>query len=504
MSRGPAGGDAGTGPGRRAFVLGAGSTAALVLGAGGAGAATGTSGATATTAATAATTAATAVTGRRPSDAQAAGILAGIREPRFPDRTVRVTDYGAVGDGTTDCTAAIRDAIEDCAAAGGGHVVVPAGTYLTGAVHLRDRIDLHLEAGATLSFSQDPAAYLPAVYTRFEGMECYNYSPFVYAYGCRNIALTGSGVIDGNADDTHWWDWTRGVDGGPSPENPEKVALRAWAEQGVPVEERVFGEGHHLRPNMIQFYECRDVLIEGVTVKDSPMWNIHPVLCRNVTVRGVTVESPNGPNNDGCNPESCAYVLIKDCVFNTGDDCIAFKAGRDADGRRVDEPCHSALVEGCRMQDGHGGVTIGSEMTGGVSNILARDCQMDSPQLDRALRLKSNPNRGGYITDIVFTDITVGTVGDAVIEVALNYENIDTGDYYPDVHGISVHGLTAQSGQLAWNLLGNDANPIRDVRLRDCAFDGITEGHSTVNVEGLELRQVTINGEPVEDVGSST
>jgi polygalacturonase len=436
---------------------------------------------------------------RRAADDQAAAILAEIRRPRFPDRTVDVTDYGAVGDGTTDCTAAIRAAVEDCAKRGGGHVVVPAGTYLTGAVHLRDRIDLHLESGATLRFRQDPAAYLPVVHTRFEGMECYNYSPFVYAHRCHTVALTGSGVIDGQADDTHWWDWTKGQDGGVSPERIEKDALYAWAQEGVPVEQRVFGAGHHLRSSMIQFYECRDVLIEGVTVKDAPMWNIHPVLCRNVIVSGVTVESPNGPNNDGCNPESCAYVLIRDCTFNTGDDCIAFKAGRDADGRRVDVPCHSALVEGCRMRDGHGGVTIGSEMTGGVRNILARDCHMDSPLLDRALRIKSNPLRGGYVTDVVFQDITVGEVGDAVIEIALDYENVDVGDYYPDVRGIEVHRLTAASGPLAWNFVGNDANPIRDVLLRDCTFTGIEEGWTTENVEGLTLRRVTVNGQDVNN-----
>ncbi|GAB2964674.1 exopolygalacturonase PelB [Streptomyces pseudoechinosporeus] len=430
-------------------------------------------------------------------DARAAEILARVRPPRFPRRTVRITDFGAVGDGTTDCTDAIRDAIAACHTAGGGRVVVPAGTYLTGAVHLKDRIDLHLQEGATLRFSRDPAAYLPAVYTRYEGIECYNYSPFVYARGCRSIALTGSGTIDGQADATHWWDWTKGVDGGTSPERVEKDALRAWAEQGVPVEQRMFGEGHHLRPNLIQFYACSDVLIEGITVKDSPMWNIHPVLCRNVTVRGVTVDSPHGPNNDGCNPESCAYVHIKDCSFDTGDDCIAFKAGRDADGRRVNAPCHHALIEDCRMRDGHGGITIGSEMTGGVSDIVARDCHMDSPQLDRALRIKSNPMRGGYIRDVFFEGITVGAVGDAVIEMALNYENIDTGPYYPDVRDISVNGLTAASGPLAWNLLGNPANPIRAVTFRNCAFDGITDGYTSTHVEGLMLRGVTVNGQEV-------
>ncbi|WP_372351225.1 glycoside hydrolase family 28 protein [Streptomyces sp. KL116D] len=458
-------------PRRRTFLAAAtGASAALWLSAGPARAATGT-------------------------DRRAARILAGIRTPRFPRRSVPITDHGAVGDGVHDCTSAIRAAIDACAAAGGGRVVVPPGDWLTGAVHLRDRIDLHLEQGATLRFRQDPAAYLPAVYTRYEGTECVNYSPFVYAYGCRTVALTGRGVLEGQADAEHWWNWTKGVDGGPSPESPDKQQLLAWAEAGVPVEERVFGEGHHLRPNMVQFYRCRDVLIEDVTVRNSPMWNIHPVLCTNVTVRGVTVDSPNGPNNDGCDPESCAYVLIQDCVFDTGDDCIAFKAGKNADGRRVDVPMAHALVERCEMRDGHGGVTIGSETTGGVHDIVARDCRMSSPDLDRAIRIKSNPVRGGHVRDVLCDGIEVGQVGEVVVEVALNYERIDSGPYYPDVRGIQVRNLTARSGPRAWTLLGNDANPIRDVRFTDCRFDGMTGPNEVLNVEGLVLSRVTVNGQ---------
>ncbi|MFI1966450.1 glycoside hydrolase family 28 protein [Streptomyces pathocidini] len=492
-----------SGPDRRAFLagaVGAGSAAALALGAGRA-SATGT-GAAAEVGAGAGAGGSGLPRRPRDADAMAAGILAGIRPPRFPRRSVDITDHGAVGDGATDCTEAFRAAIAACAEAGGGRVVVPPGTWFTGAVHLRDNIDLHVSSGATVRFSRDPAAYLPVVHTRHEGIECRNYSPFVYAHGCRNIALTGGGTIDGQADATHWWDWTKGQNGGVSPEKVDKLALAAWAEQGVPVAERVFGADHHLRPSLIQFYDCRDVLIEGVTVKDSPMWNIHPVLCRNVTIRGVTVDSPHGPNNDGCNPECCDSVLIEDCVFDTGDDCVAFKAGKNADGRRVGAPCRNALVQRCEMRDGHGGVTIGSETTGGVANVLARDCRMDSPLLDRALRIKSNPERGGYVRDIVFHGITVGTVGDSVIEIALDYEGIGSGAYYPDVRGIEVHRLTAQTGPLAWYFIGNDANPVRDVLLHDCAFTDMTDTEEprpyvTRNVEGLVLRRVTVNGEEV-------
>ncbi|MEV0790997.1 glycoside hydrolase family 28 protein [Kribbella sp. NPDC050459] len=430
------------------------------------------------------------------ADAQIAAILGRIRPPRFPDRWYDVTDFGAVGDDATDCTAALRAAIEACHRSGGGHVVVPAGDYRTGAVHLLSRVDLHLAAGARLAFSQDPAAYLPVVPTRYEGTECYNYSAFVYAYGQRDIAVTGAGVLDGRADATHWWDWT----GGPPPnEGPDKTLLIQMAETGVPVEERVFGAGHNLRPNLLQFNRCENVLLEGITVKDSPMWNLHPVLCRNVTIRGVTVDSPDGPNNDGIDPESCTDVLIENCTISTGDDCIAFKSGKDADGRRVNVPARYAVVRNCEMADGNGGVTAGSETSGGVLDIFVRDCRMSSPHLERAIRIKSNPNRGGTIANIDVRRVAVGQAADSAIEIVLNYANVTTGAYPPDVHGITISQLTVASAPRALNLLGLTDDPLRDIHLHQCRFDAITEKNVIENVEGLRLDQVWINGARVDN-----
>jgi polygalacturonase len=436
--------------------------------------------------------------------AQAPVILSRIRPPVFPDRDFDVTGYGAAGDGVTDSTEAFRRAIAACNRAGGGRVVVPAGNFLTGAVHLKSHVNLHISADATVRFSQDPREYLPIVFTRWEGVECLNYSPFIYAYEQEDIAITGTGILDGQADCEHWWPWKGRTDcgwkkGDPSQEKARQ-RLMEMGEKDVPVEQRSFGEGHYLRPQCIQPYKCRNVLIESVTVKDSPMWEIHPVLSRNVTVRKVTVVS-HGPNNDGCDPESCADVLIKDCLFDTGDDCIALKSGRNRDGRRVGVPCENIVIQGCVMKDGHGGVTIGSETSGGVRNVFAEDCRMDSPNLDRALRIKTNSVRGGVIERIHMRDVKVGQVADAVIHADLFYEEGDAGQFKPVVRDIEVRNLTCRKSKYALFLRGYEGAPIRGVRLQQCTFDNVAKPNIVENVKDLALIGVKINGKVVGEGG---
>lgn len=272
--------------------------------------------------------------------------------------------------------------------------------------------------------------------------------------------------------------------------------LFEMAEAGVPPEQRVMGEGSYLRPNFIQFYRCRNVLIEGVTIVNSPMWEIHPVLCENVTVRGVTVRS-HGPNNDGCNPESCRYVLIEDCLFDTGDDCIAIKSGRNADGRRVNVPSAYIVIRNCKMRDGHGGVVIGSEISGGAHHIYAERCEMSSPNLDRALRIKTNSVRGGLIEHIYMREVEVGQVADAVIRVNFYYEEGDAGPFDPIVRHIEVRNLTSRQSPYALYLRGYARSPIRDVRLIDCTFEGV-EKNLTEHVDGLYFQNVRINGKRVD------
>ncbi len=324
-----------------------------------------------------------------------ASILARIKPPVFPNRDFDIRKFGAEEGGGKLCTDAIKKAVGACSAAGGGRVLVPKGTFLTGAIHLQSNVNLYVSEGATLLFSTDPKDYLPVVFSRFESTECMNYSPFIYAFEKENIGVTGPGTLDGQASQEHWWDWrlkarggvTRDEQGGDS---DVKTLVEKMGNKDVPVEKRVFGEGHYLRPNFVQPYRCKNVLLEGFTMKRSPMWELNPTLCQNVTVRNVTIDS-HGPNNDGCDPDACRDVLIEKCTFSTGDDCIAIKAGRNRDGRRVGVPCENLIVQDCVMKDGHGGVSIGSEVSGGIRNVYIERCQMSSPILSADYASKQTP-----------------------------------------------------------------------------------------------------------------
>ncbi len=402
-------------------------------------------------------------------------ILARIHAPEFPERDFPITDFGARADAATVDTDAIRQAIAACHAVGGGRVVVPAGVFLTGAIHLLSNVNLHLEAGATLKFSADPARYLPVVFTRFEGIECLNYSPLIYAFEQENIAVTGAGVLDGSAGPGQWWNWLRGPDGQnlpDAPQNADSRQLNALSDQGVPPAQRVFGAGHFLRPNFIQPYRCQNVLIEGVTIRNSPMWEMNPVLCTNVIVRGVNVDCPAGPNNDGCDPECSKDVLIEDCTFQTGDDCIAIKSGRNDDGRRVGVAAEDIIVRRCTMKNGHGGVVTGSEIAGGCRNVYLEDCRMDSPNLERALRFKSNAVRGGIIENILVRNLTIGQVKEAVVTVDFLYEKGAQGPYRPVLRNVELRNVTCASAPRVLHVLGFPRAQIDGIQLCGLRFPG--------------------------------
>jgi polygalacturonase len=409
-----------------------------------------------------------------------------------------VTDYGAVGDGRTDDHAAIMRAISVCADTGGGRVVVPPGDYLTGPLHLRSFVNLHVGAGATLRFITDSCRYLPPVLTRWEGIECMGLSPLIYAFEQEHVAVTGDGVLDGQAGSGRWWNWAGPWEGalstGWTPGQPHQAAARdrlhRWAESGIPVGGRILTERDLLRPMFVQFYRCHDVLVEGITVRNTPMWGIHPVLCRAVTVRRVQVIS-HGPNNDGCVPDSCRDILVEDCRFDTGDDCVAIKAGRNRDGWRVNTPAEDMVIRGCRMRGGHSAVAIGSEISGHIRRIFVEGCTLDGAQLDHVVRIKANSTRGGIVEQIYLRDITASRAREAAVRVDLRYDEVaERGDHWPQVQDVAIERLGCEhSGRAIW-IEGLPAIPVRDVRIKESIFHRVDAANILRHVAGFTARGV--------------
>ncbi len=410
-------------------------------------------------------------------------ILSRIVAPKFPTRDFDITKFGAVADGKADASPAIAKAIAACVKTGGGRVVIPAGEFLTGPIHLQSNVELHLAAtNSVLKFSTDPKKYLPVVATRFEGMECYNYSPLIYAYGQQNVAVTGQGTLDGQAEESNWLAWKGQKNATNGTQRAARARLDKMNNEGVPVSQRVFGEGDFLRPPFVEFNMCRNVLIEGVRIRRSPMWELHPLLCTNVIVRGVNIIS-HGANNDGCDPESCTDVLIEKCWFDTGDDCIAIKSGRNADGRRVGVPSQNIIIRDCTMRDGHGGTTIGSEISGSCSNVFVENCEMSSPDLTCALRLKSNAMRGGVLQNIFMRNVNVGTVHDAVLQIDFLYEEGAKGEQKPVARNVVMENITCADTPRVLNVRGFPAASISDVRIYKSNFKQVKKPDQIIEAD---------------------
>jgi polygalacturonase len=430
-------------------------------------------------------------------------ILETIKEPVFKNKTFNILDFGGKSDGKFDNTQVFIKAIQKCTKNGGGIVLVPAGKYFTGPIHLDNNVNLHLAEGSEILFNTNPDAF-QMVHTSFEGTELMNYSPLIYAYNKHNVAVTGKGVLNGQGSNEKWWSWCGKASYGwqkNTPDQKEDVnALMSMAEKGVPVTERVFGKGHFLRPNCVEFFECSQVLLQGVQIVNAPFWVIHPIKSSNVIVDGVTIKS-HGPNNDGCDPEYSKNVWIKNTTFDTGDDCIAIKSGRDNDGRRVAIKSENIIVQDCKMFDGHGGVTIGSEISAGVSNVYVENCLMDSPELDRAIRIKSNSRRGGLVENVFVRNIKVGEVKESVLGIDLFYgvHGNQTGTFMPQVQNIFIENSTVKNGGLYGVLAkGHQGYPIKNIRFKDVTIDKVETEYSIENVENLKFINTYINGSLME------
>ena len=437
---------------------------------------------------------------------QAAEIVKKIGSPTFKDVTYNIMDYDAAADGQTLDTDAFAKAIQACTNAGGGKVLVPSGNYLTGPIHLKSNVNLHLEKGAEVMFTTDTKAYLPVVHTSYEGMELMNYSPLIYANEQNNIAITGSGTFNGQASNENWWPWSGKDEYGHKEGAPHQTddknlpRLFKMIEEGTPVEERVFGDGYQIRPVFFETLSCENILVQGVTFKNAPFWVMHPLKSNYIKVDGVTVSS-HGPNNDGCDPEYSKYVHITNCVFNTGDDCIAIKSGRNEDGRRVNIPSENILVENCEMKDGHGGIVMGSEISAGVRNVFVRDCKMDSPNLDRAIRIKTNTLRGGFVEGLYLKNLEIGQVKEAVLKINTYYGiyGVQEGNFIPEIKNIYLENINVENGGKYGLLIrGREEAPVENINLTHVTIKSTETPVSIEHASKIKYKKTMINGKEYE------
>ena len=415
---------------------------------------------------------------------EANGILVSTALPSFPNTNFVVTHpaYGARGDGNSDNTAAFQKAVSACSASGGGHVVVPTGTFVTGAISLKSNVDLHLDPGATLMFSGDASKY-PLVLTRYEGIECMNHSPMIYAYGEKNIALTGSGTLDASGTAS----WNHGSD-------RAMVLEPLVADSLLPQQRYVVGR---LRSSFVQPYRCDTVLIQGVTLRNSRFWQLHPTLCRNVTIDGVTTHH-SGSNTDGCDPECCDHVVIKNSTLLAGDDNIALKSGRDVDGRRINVPTQNIVIWNNQFEGPWGAISLGSELTGGIRNVYAYNNSTIGSSTKYALYVKSNTRRGGFVRNVHVDTFHGSGLHGAAVLATMSYFG-QTGNVLPDFSGpFNLANFVVDTAPIALSLQGLPDDKAGTFNLSNCTFTHIANPASTIsNVLKVNYTHVTINGKPV-------
>ncbi|MET0624757.1 MAG: glycoside hydrolase family 28 protein [Pyrinomonadaceae bacterium] len=424
----------------------------------------------------------------RPADdwARADEIVRDIRLPEIPARDYPITDFGAQPGGTADARPAIMAAIKKASAEGGGRVRIPPGKWLSrGPVHLASRINLHLAEGATLLFSPEARHYLPVVLTRWEGTEVHSYSPLIYAFEVRDVAITGKGTIDGNAA-SEFLTWI------PKAE-PDFQRLRRMGADGTPAARRVFGEGTHLRPSIIQFFRAERVLLEDYTVLNSPFWVNHLVYTDHATVRRVRVDS-HYANNDGVDVDSSRYVLIEHCWFRTGDDSVVVKSGRDRDAREINRPSENVVVRHNDM-GGEDGIALGSEMSGGIRHVYFSDNVLRKGA--SAIRFKANLDRGGTVEHIRVRNFTVEAF-DNLIWFQLDYPGQLGGNFPSTYRDIVFENFTVERAGTVFNGDAPAAAPLRDVTLRNVQIKQADRTFVLKNVEGLKLENVVIGGQRVD------
>jgi len=432
-------------------------------------------------------TIASAAFGQSSDDWQRADeIVRNIKLPQIPKRDYKITDFGAKSDGTIDTRPAILAAIKKASAEGGGRVVIPAGKWLSnGPVKLASKINLHLEEGATLQFGTSAKDYLPAVLTRWEGTEIYGYSPLIYAFEVKDVAITGKGTIDGNAE-SEFFTWIKKGE-------TDFQRLRRMGAGGIPVAKRIFGEGTYLRPSIIQFFRAERVLLEDYKVLNSPFWVNHLVYTDNATVRGVRVDSHH-TNNDGIDVDSSRNVLIENCHFRTGDDSIVIKSGRDLDGRTIAKPSENVVVRNNDL-GGEDGIALGSEMSGGIRGVYFTDNVLRKGV--SAIRFKANLDRGGTVETVRVRNFTIETF-ENFIWFQLDYPGQLGGNFPSTYRDIVFENITVERAGTIFNGDAPAAAPLRDVVLRNINIKQADKTFILKNVENLKLENVVIGGQRVD------
>ena len=388
-----------------------------------------------------------------------------------------ISDFGAVGDGVADNTKAFTDAIEQCSKNNGGSINVPAGTYLTGPICLKSNVNLHLEAGAVIMLNDNFTDW-PAIKSRWEGVECFGYSPCVYGENIENVSITGAGTIDGSGQ--AWWKEFKRRKASKQTQ-PQSARDNEFAELNKDIDLSDCGGGgigsFFFRPPLLQFNNCFNVLLEGFTTRNSPFWNTHLLYCKRVIIKNVTFQNPpDGINGDGLDIDSCDGVEVLDCTFDVNDDCLCIKSGIGKDGMRVNRPCQNILIKNCKMLRGHGSIVIGSETAGNIRNILIWDCIFNGT--DRGLRIKSRRGRAGTVENIELEKITMNGVGCPIVmhlfyECGAKAEEIAAisdrsprpiTDTTPCIRNIKIRKLTAENAQTAAAfLLGLPERPIENI-----------------------------------------
>tara|TARA_B100001750_G_scaffold231123_1_gene228589 strand:- start:402547 stop:403917 length:1371 start_codon:yes stop_codon:yes gene_type:complete len=401
--------------------------------------------------------------------------MAPIKSPDFSNcPVISIVDKGAVEGNQQATEQAIQAAIIEANAAGCGTVKIPKGEWLTGKLHFKSNVNLHLEEGAVLLFSDNPKDYLPAVHTTWEGMECYNYSPLIYAYECENVAITGKGEL--RAKMGTWEKWF----GRPPGHMNSLKRLYNLAAKSDDVEERqMVNDSANLRPHFIQFNRSKNILLEDVTITNSPFWVIHPYLSNDVTIRRVKVTA-HGHNNDGVDPEMSQNVLIEDCVFDQGDDAIAVKSGRNQDAWRLNTPSKNMVIRNCTVKNGHQLLAVGSELSGGIENILIDNCVVeDKASLFHLLFIKTNERRGGYVKNIIMNNIKANEVRNGVlgIETDVLYQWKDLVPTYErrltPISDVSLTNVQLKKGNFMSRIMGQEEEPVKNVSLINVKVDSL-------------------------------